>query len=176
MVVSLLTRPTPLSISQPSSCLSSFSPSSTSATSSSWSSTRRSWKSCATPPTTGVRAPATSSTSPTVLKETIAVSVTISISVQKQHSRILFLVLLRGRMREMRREPEVPEAKVPVEECFDCPARITSKEIAPIHSVKKWHPPECLFYKTKSGCRFGEKSRMHIVRLMNNLAKKVSKE
>ena len=23
---------------------------------------------------------------------------------------------------------------------------------------EKWHPPECLFYKTKSGCRFGEKS------------------
>ena len=22
---------------------------------------------------------------------------------------------------------------------------------------KKWHPPECLFYKSKSGCRFGEK-------------------
>ena len=22
---------------------------------------------------------------------------------------------------------------------------------------KKWHPSECLFYKTKSGCRFGEK-------------------
>ena len=22
---------------------------------------------------------------------------------------------------------------------------------------EKWHPPECLFYKTKSGCRFGEK-------------------
>ena len=22
---------------------------------------------------------------------------------------------------------------------------------------KKWHPPECLFYKTKSGCLFGEK-------------------
>ena len=21
----------------------------------------------------------------------------------------------------------------------------------------KWHPPECLYYKTKSGCRFGEK-------------------
>ena len=21
---------------------------------------------------------------------------------------------------------------------------------------EKWHPPECLFYKTKSGCRFGE--------------------
>ena len=24
-------------------------------------------------------------------------------------------------------------------------------------SCEKWHPPECLFYKTKSGCRFGEK-------------------
>ena len=23
---------------------------------------------------------------------------------------------------------------------------------------EKWHPPECLFYKTKSGCLFGEKS------------------
>ena len=22
---------------------------------------------------------------------------------------------------------------------------------------EKWHPPECLFYKAKSGCRFGEK-------------------
>ena len=24
-------------------------------------------------------------------------------------------------------------------------------------SCKRWHPPECLFCKTKSGCRFGEK-------------------
>ena len=59
-------------------------------------------------------------------------------------------------MREIRREPELPEARVPVEECFDCPARITSKELAPIHPVK-WHPPECLFYKSEYGCRFGEK-------------------
>ena len=36
----------------------------------------------------------------------------------------------------MHREPEVREAKVPVEECFDCPARTTSKELAPLHSVK----------------------------------------
>ena len=34
------------------------------------------------------------------------------------------------------REPEVPEARVPVEECLDGPARITSKELAPIHSGK----------------------------------------
>ena len=36
----------------------------------------------------------------------------------------------------MRRELEVPEARVPVVECLDGPARITSKELAPIHSVK----------------------------------------
>ena len=36
----------------------------------------------------------------------------------------------------MRREPEVPEARVPVVECLDGPARIASKELAPILSVK----------------------------------------
>ena len=79
------------------------------------------------------------------LKETIAVSVTISISVQKQHSRILLRILSCTRTSENHREPEVPEARVPLEECFDCPARITSKELAPI------------FNKSENGCRFGEK-------------------
>ena len=36
----------------------------------------------------------------------------------------------------MHREPEVREAKVPVEEWLDCRARITSEELAPLHSVK----------------------------------------
>ena len=44
---------------------------------------------------------------------------------KKKHSRIFVRALLRGRMREMHREPEIPEARVPVEECFDCLARIT---------------------------------------------------
>ena len=42
-------------------------------------------------------------------------------------------------------------------ERLDGLARITLEELAITHFVKKWHPPECLFYKTKSGCRFGEK-------------------
>ena len=92
-----------------------------------------------------------------VPEETLAVSVTISISVQKWHSRIRLQILSCSRMREMRREPEVPEERVRVVECLDGPARITSKEHAPIHSVKKWHPPECFFYKSESGCKFGEK-------------------
>ena len=36
----------------------------------------------------------------------------------------------------MHQEPEVLEAEVPVVECLDGPARITSKELALIHSVK----------------------------------------
>ena len=60
-------------------------------------------------------------------------------------------------MSESHREPEVPEAEVPVVECLDGLARITSKELCNNSFCEKWHPPECLFYKTKSGCRFGEK-------------------
>ena len=60
------------------------------------------------------------------------------------------------------------QRKVPVVECLDGLARITLEELAITHFCEKWHPPECLFYKTKSGCRFGE---MHIVRLMNSRLK-----
>ena len=41
-------------------------------------------------------------------------------------------------------------------ECLDGLARITSKELANNSFFERWHPPDCLFYKTKSGCRFGE--------------------
>ena len=55
-------------------------------------------------------------------------------------------------MSKKHREPELP-----VVECLDGLARITSKELAMTLFCERWHPPECLFYKTKSGCRFGEK-------------------
>ena len=57
----------------------------------------------------------------------------------------------------MHREPEVPEADAQVGKWLDCRARITLNEFAPLHSVEKLHPPECLFYKSENGCRFGEK-------------------
>ena len=52
-------------------------------------------------------------------------------------------------MSENHRGPEVPEVKAPAVERLDGLARITLEELA--------IPPQCLFYKTKSGCRFGEK-------------------
>ena len=33
---------------------------------------------------------------------------------------------------------------------------LPQRNLQPIHFVERWHPPECLFYKTKSGCLFGE--------------------
>ena len=57
----------------------------------------------------------------------------------------------------MRREPEVPEERVPVVECLDGPVKDYLKGTCTNSFSEKWHPPECLFYKTKSGCRFGEK-------------------
>ena len=57
----------------------------------------------------------------------------------------------------MHREPEVLEAEAQVHERLDCRARSTSKELAPLHSVKSGILQSAFFYKTKSGCRFWEK-------------------
>ena len=91
-----------------------------------------------------------------VLKETTVFFVTMWIGVQNRHSRIFLQYLQRSRMRKMRREQEVLEAEAQVEEWLDCRAKVNSKELAPLQSVK-WSPPECLFYKSKSGCRFSDK-------------------
>ena len=68
----------------------------------------------------------------------------------------------------MRRDPE---ERVPVVECLDGPARITTKELAPIHSVKSG-TLQCAGFTSRRMVADLEKSaRMHIVRLMNNLVK-----
>ena len=60
-------------------------------------------------------------------------------------------------MSENHREPEVPEAGAPAVERHDGLARITLEELAITLFVKSGTLPECLFYKTKSGCRLAEK-------------------
>ena len=106
-----------------------------------------------------------------VLKETIAVSVTISISVQNRHSRILLRDLPRSRVWKMHREPEVPEAEAQVEEWLDCRARISSKELAPFHSVKKGILQNACSTSPKMDANFGKSALMHTARLMSSLAK-----
>ena len=91
-----------------------------------------------------------------VLKETIAVSVTISISVQKQHSRILLRILSCSRMSENHQERS-PRGRSPSGRMSRWPCKDYLKGTCTNSFCEKWHPPECLIYKNKSGCRFGEK-------------------
>ena len=92
-----------------------------------------------------------------VRKETIAVSDTIRISVQNRHSRTLLQDLPRSRMWKKHREPRVLEAEVQVGKWLDCRARDYLKGTCTTPFCEKWHPPECLFYKSENRCRFGEK-------------------
>ena len=71
----------------------------------------------------------------------------------------------------MRREPEVPEARVPVVECLDVPARITSKELAPIHSVKSGILQNACSTRPRVVADLGKSALMHTARLKNSLAK-----
>ena len=50
-----------------------------------------------------------------------------------------------------------PKGKSPSGRVSRWPCKDYLKGTCTISFCEKWHPPECLFYKTKSGCRFGEK-------------------
>ena len=106
-----------------------------------------------------------------VLEETIAVSATISISVEKSHSRIRLRILSCSRMREKRREPEVSGEEVPVVECIDGLARITLKELATTHFVNSGTLQNACSTSPRVVAGLGKSARMHTIRLMNNLAK-----
>ena len=65
--------------------------------------------------------------------------------------------LLRSRVWKMHREPEVLEAEAQVGKWLDCRARITSEELAQLHSVKNGILRSACSTSQKKGCRFGEK-------------------
>ena len=58
-----------------------------------------------------------------------------------------------------------------MEECFDCPARINSKELAPIQSVKNGILQYACSTSRRMDADWERMALMHIVRLMNNLVK-----
>ena len=78
-------------------------------------------------------------------------------------------------MREMHRESEVPEARVPVEECFDGIARITSKELAQLHSVKSGIFQNACSTSPRVDADFGKSALMRIAKLKNSLAKSMNR-
>ena len=89
----------------------------------------------------------------------------------KVHHQIRLRILSCSRMSENHREPEVPEEKVPVVECLDGLARITSKELAITHSVKDGTLQNACSTKTRIVAVLGRSALSHIVRLMNSRLK-----
>ena len=75
----------------------------------------------------------------------------------------------------MHREPGILEAEAQVGEWLDCRARITSKELAPIHSVKNGITQNACSTSPRMGAGFGKSALMRIARLMNSLAKGLKK-
>ena len=74
-------------------------------------------------------------------------------------------------MREKHREPEVSGERVPVVECLDGLARITSKELATTHFVKNDTLQNACSTRPRVVAGLGKSALMHIVRLMNSLVK-----
>ena len=92
-----------------------------------------------------------------VLNETIAVSVTISTSVQKWHSRTRLRVLFMQQNVRNASRTRSPRGKSPSGTKFRLPCKDYLKGTCTNSFCTKWHSPVCLFYKTKGGCRFAEK-------------------
>ena len=67
--------------------------------------------------------------------------------------------------------PKSQRQKSQVVKWLDCRARITSKELAPIHSVKNGIPQNACSTSQKVDADLGKSALMHTARLMNSLAK-----
>ena len=73
------------------------------------------------------------------------------------------------------REPEVLEAEAQVGECLDCRARITSKELAPLHSVKSGILQNACSVSPRVDADLGKSAPTHTAGLKNRLAKRYKK-
>ena len=71
----------------------------------------------------------------------------------------------------MHREPDVLEAEAQVVECLDCRARITSKELAPLHSVKSGILQNACSTSPRVDADLVKSALVRIARLQNSLAK-----
>ena len=90
-----------------------------------------------------------------VREETNAVSSTVKISVQNRHQKPLHRLNHQHKEVEVRRGKRISEDGVNLGSSLDSRAKTTWKAFAPNHLCDCWHPPECQFYKSESGCKFG---------------------
>ena len=71
----------------------------------------------------------------------------------------------------MHREPEVLEAEAPEGKWLDCRARITSKELAPLHSVKNGILQYACSTRRRMDADLGKSALTCTARLKNSPAK-----
>ena len=92
-----------------------------------------------------------------VPEETIAVSVTMSINVQKLTQPNPSPSSFMQQNERNASRTRSPRGKSPSGRMFRWPCKDYLKGTCTNSFCEKWHPSECLFYKSESGCRFGEK-------------------
>ena len=90
-----------------------------------------------------------------VLKETVAVSATMLISVQKMTQPNPSPSLQQNERKSSKIRS--PRGKGPSGRMFRWPCKDYLKGTCTESFCQKWHPPECLFCKSESGCKLGEK-------------------
>ena len=101
----------------------------------------------------------------------MAVSDTIWISGQNRHSGSFPEIFHATEWEKMHREPEVLETEVPVRKWLDCRAKITLKELAPLHSVKSGTLQNACSTRPRVVAGLGKSALMRIARSMNSQAK-----
>ena len=87
------------------------------------------------------------------------------------HHQIRLRILSCSRMTEKHREPEVPEEEVPMVECLDGLARITSKELAITHFVKDGTLQNACSTRPRVVVGLEKSAHTHTVRLTNSRQK-----
>ena len=92
-----------------------------------------------------------------VLNETIAVSVTISINRAKMTRPNSFPSSCTRQNERNASRTRSPRGKSPSGRMSRLPCKDYLKGTCTNSFCEKWHPLECLFYKTKSGCKMWEK-------------------
>ena len=100
-------------------------------------------------------------------RETIAVSATILIMTQSNTSPNSFMQQNERKSSRTRS----PRGRSPSVECIDGLARITSKELAPIHSVKSGTLQNACSTSPRVVANLGKSALMRIARLKNSQAK-----
>ena len=92
-----------------------------------------------------------------VREETSVVSGTTGIRVQNRHQKPLHPLSHQHEEGEVRREKKNLRGRSPSGKFDRQPCKNFLKGICTESPCDNWHPPECHFYKSESGCNFGDK-------------------